>query len=232
MRRFQATLVREPISEKIKEFHAALAEVAQKSAVLMLTTKRIIISGEPTIADEHTIVDAANRLRQVSDAILKYLDFMTEKTGLPSGGDTNLEMEVKAGVRWAKFLLASFKLLKKIERTAGGLIGMKPSGVSTELGELECLEGEHDWFKPNMTSPMIRSPGTSWHKFLCGVHHTIEDRAVFPHQPRNVIEALLPESLDFIEGWIRDEWLKFSEWFNAVSSLHVLSHLSIMLTFR
>lgn len=234
--RLQATLVREPISEKIKEFHAALAEVAQQTAVLKHATKRIIISGEPSIMGEHTIVDAANHLRQVSDAILEYLDFMKEKTGLPSGGDTCLEVEAKDGIRWAKFLLDSFKLVKKIERSAGGLIGIHLSRVTTESGKVECLKldddgNNNDWDHPDIMNPLLRSPGTQWHKFFSDADHDaiIGDRVVSYNRPRDEVNVLMPDSTSFIRDWIDDEFLKYSTWFDAVSSLHALSHLFTML---
>ncbi|KAK4211827.1 hypothetical protein QBC37DRAFT_389346 [Rhypophila decipiens] len=213
--RFTAAIVRKPIENNIEEFQAALAEFFQKTAVFLHSSKIINIYGASTIMDDHTIVDAANRLIQSSEFIIYYLTFMGEKTGLPSGGDPPLESEVTAAREWAKILLNAFKALKKVERSAGGLQGLKPSyWVSVKDGKIMYHKRSGEWVDLTVEHPALRNPGTQWHKWFTGSNQAINDRCQFSNQFRPNFSVLFPSTANFVPQYLATHFRHFDAAFN------------------
>ncbi|KAM7208977.1 hypothetical protein V8F20_000855 [Naviculisporaceae sp. PSN 640] len=214
--RVTAVMVRELIQDKIDELNIALEKMFQKVAVLLHCTNVIDISGSPTIADEHTIVDSANNVIQKCEPIMKYLSFMKEKTDLPSGGDPLLESEVLAAREWANILINALKAMKKVERAAGGLQGIKPSHVvSSEDGEVAIANHWGEWVLTGIEHPVLRTPGTQWHKWFTHSIKATEDRCEVPNHPRANFSILVPRSADFIKRHIRIQFGRFDSAFRV-----------------
>lgn len=219
MHRFTAAIVREPIKKNIEEFRAAIAEMFQKTAVFLHSSKIIDIYGAPTIVADHTIVDAANHLIETSEPITKYLNFIKAKTGFNSGGDPSLESEITAAREWANILLNAFKALKKVERSAGGLQGLKPTHcVSVNDGIVMYRKLSGEWAQASIEHPVLRTPGTQWHKWFTFSPQATEDRCQIPNHPRTYFSVLLPRTSDFIKRHIVTQFRRFDTAFNVVSA--------------
>ncbi|KAL2020190.1 hypothetical protein VTK56DRAFT_8616 [Thermocarpiscus australiensis] len=183
----QAEYIRSSLQEEIRDFEDSFDEILQTANAFLVATEKIAQSPSLVIVDDDAVVKNICRFLASSNTILDFLDFQNQMTGLPSGGDTSLEKQVKAAQALVAELISALLLHKKAESYPGKELGMVYNEDVKFFGGFVLHKNENAdhcdvpdqveenfdlgkqrqyWHPESIYHPLRHVPGTQWHKFF------------------------------------------------------------------
>ncbi|KAK4032295.1 mat A-2 [Parachaetomium inaequale] len=234
--RLQAQHIRSSVATEIEEFERFFQDILQIANFFLVTTERVADSSRLVIVDQPTVVKVVCHFLTSSNAILQFLDFQEQKTGLASGGDMSLETQVKEAQALVKELLNTLLLYKKAEtypgkecgliynediKVYGGYILHKyahadvsyvpdPTDDNEDVGKLVQY-----WHTENLVHPLRHVPGTPWHKFFGNVKPgPIVSPALFrERKPQPFFRVVFPTTITWLKPEVMRDYDKYRDMF-------------------
>lgn len=183
----QSQYIRSCLAAEIEMFENSLDDILQTANVFLVATEKIAQSPSLVIVDQESVVKTVCRFLASSNSILDFLDFQQQRTGLPAGGDSSLEKQVKTAQDLVQGLLRALLLYKKAESYPGKEFGMVYDEDVKVLGGFVLHKNDHAdhsdipdpiqdnvdmgkviryWHPEHLYHPLRHVPGTPWHKFF------------------------------------------------------------------
>ncbi|GAB1312019.1 hypothetical protein MFIFM68171_02229 [Madurella fahalii] len=222
--RLQAQYIRGALTAEIQEFESCFDEISQAARVFLVATEKAAQSPSLAIIDENAAVKILCRFIAVSNTILEFLDFQTQMTGLPSGGDVSLEKQVKAAQVLVEEFLRTLLLYQKAESYPGKELGMiynedvkffsgfvlhkhqyvdRNRAPDPNLDNVDLEDVVEYWHPENIYHPLRQVPGNQWHKYFGNIQPgPVINPALFQEtKPQPSFTVVFPPTID----WLAEE---------------------------
>ncbi|KAK4233097.1 hypothetical protein C8A03DRAFT_48248 [Achaetomium macrosporum] len=201
----------------------------QMASVFLVATERVAHSFSLVVVDQPSVVQAE------------------QKTGLTSGGDVSLNIQVKEAQALVKELLNTLLLHKKADNYPGKECGLVYNEDIKVCGEFilhryahvdesyvpDPTDDNEDvgnlvqyWHTENLVHPLRHVPGTPWHKFFGNFEPgLIIGPALFREcKPRPFFRVILPTIITWMKLEIIGDYGKYRQMFERASHHEPIYH--------
>ncbi|KAK4223216.1 hypothetical protein QBC38DRAFT_459605 [Podospora fimiseda] len=241
----QVEHIRSTIDQDIEDLGTCFRQILQLIGIFLLVTQRHIRSRSTSISvvNAELTTSLITQFLGHSNNILGFLDFITQQTGLPSGGDSHLEKQVQAITCFVKGFLEvlvaqaraadtpgkewSLILNRNIAVYQGKVVHLNADEIDNGQVRLNLSDPNMDPFllihrfhRDPIGYPLRHVPGTQWHKFFADVQprrNKLLDAVLFrTRKHKRGFRVSIPSTFEFIENDIELLFEGFVDMFESL----------------